>query len=81
MLGTTNKKRVLVVQPLHPAGIAMLEARDDVEIVQCNSIDEDRIAEAARDVHAMTVRTATITRRNHGRCAGSHGRLAAWGRV
>ncbi len=59
----TNKKRVLVIQPLHAKGIAILEARDDVEIVHCDSIDENEIAEAARDVHAFTVRTARITRR------------------
>ena len=59
----TNKKRVLVVQQLHPAGMAMLEARDDVEIVVVNSLDEDLIAEAAKDVHGMTVRGARITKR------------------
>ena len=59
----TNKKRVLVVQELHPAGMAMLEARDDVEIVVVNSLDEDVIAEAAKDVHGMTVRGARITKR------------------
>jgi len=59
----TNKKRVLVVQELHTAGMAMLEARDDVEIVVVNSLDEDVIAEAAKDVHGMTVRGARITKR------------------
>jgi len=59
----TNKKRVLVVQQLHPAGMAMLEARDDVEIVVVNSLDEDLITEAAKDVHGMTVRGARITKR------------------
>lgn len=59
----TNKKRVLVIQPIHPAGHALLESRDDVEYVLLDSADEDEIAEAARDVHAITVRTARITRR------------------
>ncbi|MBH66874.1 MAG: hypothetical protein CMM58_00825 [Rhodospirillaceae bacterium] len=63
MATNTNKKRVLVIQPLHRAGIEMLEARDDIEIVECDSLDEDIIAEAAKDVHAMTVRGATITKR------------------
>ena len=63
MTNNTNKKRVLVIQPLHPAGMAMLEARDDVEIIECDSLDEDVITEAAKDVHAMTVRGATITKR------------------
>jgi D-3-phosphoglycerate dehydrogenase / 2-oxoglutarate reductase len=60
---STNKKRVLVIQQLHPAGMAMLEARDDVEIVVVNSLDEDEIAAAAKDVHGMTVRGAKITKK------------------
>ena len=63
MATTSNKKRVLVIQPLHPAGMEMLRARDDIEIIECDSLDENIIAEAAKDVHAMTVRGATITRR------------------
>ena len=63
MSTNTNKKRVLVIQPLHAAGMAMLEQRDDIEIIQCDSLDEDVIAEAAKDVHAMTVRAAKITKR------------------
>ena len=59
----TNKKRVLVIQPLHPAGMAMLEKRGDIEIIQCNSLDEAVIVEAAKNVHAMTVRGAKITKR------------------
>lgn len=60
---TPNKKRVLVIQDLHPSGMAMLEARDDVEIVVVNSLDEDEIAAAAKDVHGMTVRGARITKK------------------
>ena len=63
MTTSPNRKRVLVIQPLHPDGIAMLEARDDVEIVRCDAIDEESLVEAARDIHAMTVRTARITPR------------------
>ncbi len=63
MTTAPNKKRVLVLQGLHPAGMAMLEARDDVEIVRCDSTDEADIAAAAEGVHAMTVRVAPITKR------------------
>ena len=63
MSTNTNKKRVLVIQPLHAAGMARLEQRDDIEIIQCDSLDEHVIAEAAKDVHAMTVRAAKITKR------------------
>ena len=34
MATTSNKKRVLVIQPLHPAGMEMLRARDDIEIIE-----------------------------------------------
>jgi hypothetical protein len=52
MDNNTNKKRVLVIQPLHSAGMEMLQNRDDIEVIQCDSLDEDVIAEAAKGVHA-----------------------------
>lgn len=63
MDNNTNKKRVLVIQPLHSAGMEMLQNRDDIEVIQCDSLDEDVIAEAAKGVHAMTVRAAKISKR------------------
>ena len=63
MSTNTNMKRVLVIQPLHPKGMAMLEAREDVEIIVRDSINEDDLVAAARNVHAMTVRGARITKR------------------
>ena len=63
MTALPNTKRVLVIQSLDPTGMAMLEARDDIEVVRCTSLDEDEIARAAAGVHAMTVRAARITRR------------------
>jgi len=56
------KRKVLVIQGLHPEGLRLLEGRDDVVPVVLNSNDEQQIVEAARDVEAITVRTARITR-------------------
>ena len=60
---SSNKKKVLVLQGLHQAGMDMLAARDDIEPVVLMSSDEAEIAAAARDVHAITVRTAKVTRK------------------
>ena len=59
----TNKKRVLVIQPLHPAGMEMLNARDDIEIIECDSLDENVIAEAAKDVAGATPTPAELIHR------------------
>ena len=57
----SNKRKVLVVQGLHEEGIKMLEKRQDVDFQVLMSDDENEILEAAKDVHAITVRTANIT--------------------
>jgi len=56
------KRKVLVIQGLHPEGLRRLEGRDDVVPVVLMSNDEQEIIAAARDVEAITVRTARITR-------------------
>ena len=59
----TNKRKVLVVQGLHEEGIKMLENRQDVDFQVLMSDDENEICEAAKDAHAITVRTANITKK------------------
>ena len=59
----TNKRKVLVVQGLHDEGIKMLENRQDVDFQVLMSDDENEICEAAKDAHAITVRTANITKK------------------
>jgi D-3-phosphoglycerate dehydrogenase len=56
------KRKVLVIQGLHPEGLRRLEGRDDVVPLVLMSSDEQEIIDAARDVQAITVRTACITR-------------------
>ena len=59
----TNKKKVLMVQGLHDEGKKLFSLRDDVEAITIMSADENEIMEAAKDVHAITVRTANISRK------------------
>lgn len=56
------RKKVLMVQGLHPEGVKLLAGRADVEPVALLSDVEAEIAAAARDADAITVRSARITR-------------------
>jgi D-3-phosphoglycerate dehydrogenase len=57
-----GRKKVLMVQGLHPEGVKLLAARADLEPVALQSDVEAEIAAAARDADAITVRSARITR-------------------
>ncbi len=48
--------RVLVVQPLHPTAIAMLEARADVEYSVLTDLSEQNLMDHVADVEAITLR-------------------------
>lgn len=56
------KKKILIPQPLHADGMALLTARKDVDLVVLDSSTEAALVPAARDVHAIVVRTARIDR-------------------
>jgi D-3-phosphoglycerate dehydrogenase len=53
-------KRVLVTEPLHQSGMALLEARPDIEIVFAKDITPQVLAEAVTGVHAIAVRVAEL---------------------
>jgi D-3-phosphoglycerate dehydrogenase / 2-oxoglutarate reductase len=48
--------RVLVVQPLHPTALAMLEARPDIEYSVVADLSEQNLIEHVADVDAITLR-------------------------
>lgn len=50
------KHRVLVVQPLHPTAIAMLEERADVEYMVVTDLSEENLLAHVADIDAMTLR-------------------------
>jgi len=48
--------RVLVVQPLHPTAIAMLEARPDIRFTVVTDLSERNLIDHVADIDAMTLR-------------------------
>ena len=56
------KKRVLVVTPIHPAGMKLLEEHDQIELVFSKGVSPAAITAAATGVHAIIVRNGVISR-------------------
>lgn len=54
-------KRVLVTEPLHQSGMAILEARPDIEIVMAKDVTPQTLAEAVAGVHGIAVRVAKLS--------------------
>jgi len=51
---------VLVTEPMHEAGMAMLRARDDIEIVEAEDPTPGTLARLIPGVHAVAVRVAKL---------------------
>ncbi|MBX3502716.1 MAG: hydroxyacid dehydrogenase [Alphaproteobacteria bacterium] len=51
----TNMKRILMPMGMHPAGMALVEARDDVEAVVLNNFTTAQFHEALKDAHGVTL--------------------------
>ena len=56
----TRPKRILLTEPMHPAGPALLDGRADFELIQLADPSPEAIAEALPDVQAIGVRTALL---------------------
>lgn len=56
------KKKILVIQPLHPTAIALLDARKDISYEVMTDFSEATLVKAARNVDAITVRDAPLSR-------------------
>jgi len=54
-------KRILVTEELHPRGMAILEAAQDVEIVRIDNIENQTLRNAIQDVDGIVVRSAIFT--------------------
>jgi D-3-phosphoglycerate dehydrogenase / 2-oxoglutarate reductase len=52
--------KVLIIQPFHEDGMALLRARDDITFEIVDGASEAELAEKIRDADAATVRTATL---------------------
>ncbi len=53
-------KRVLVTEPIHEAGMALLHGRDDIEVVVPRDTGNAAIAEAMAGIHGIAVRTVKL---------------------
>ena len=53
-------KKVLLTEPIHPAGRTILAARGDIEIVETGGISTEHVLEKIADAHAVFVRLARL---------------------
>ena len=53
-------KRVLVTEALHESGMALFEARSDIEIVMAKDTTPETLSEVVVGVHGMAVRVAKL---------------------
>ncbi len=58
----SSRKKVLLLQPIHDAGLVLLQERKDVEIAIASEISEDTLIREIRDVHAIIARATPVTR-------------------
>lgn len=59
-MAAANRRRVLVIQPLHPQGMQLLEQRADVEIVMPATQERAELERLIGDVEAVAVRLTRI---------------------
>lgn len=55
-------KKVLLLQPIHDAGLALLRKRKDIQFTVASNISEESLIREARDVHAIIARASPVTR-------------------
>jgi D-3-phosphoglycerate dehydrogenase len=55
-------RKVLLLQPIHDAGLALLQARKDIRFTIASDISEETLIREAGDVHAIIARASPVTR-------------------
>lgn len=58
----SSRKKIFLLQPIHDAGLALLQGRDDVEIAIASAISEDTLIREIHDAHAIIARSTPVTR-------------------
>jgi D-3-phosphoglycerate dehydrogenase len=58
----SSRRKVLLLQSIHDAGLALLQERNDVEIAVASAISEDTLIREVRDAHAIIARATPVTR-------------------
>jgi len=56
------KRKVLLFQPMHDAGLALLRERDDVQFAVASATSEETLIREVRDAHAIIARSTPVTR-------------------
>ena len=56
------KRKVLLLQPIHEAGLALLRERNDVEIAIASATSQEILVREARDAHAIIARATPVSR-------------------
>ncbi len=59
---SANKKKVLILGPMHPDGMALFDGRDDVEVEVLADLSPETILAKVPGVHGIGVRVAKIDR-------------------
>lgn len=55
-------RKVFLLQPIHDAGVALLRARDDIQVALASDISEETAIREARGAHAIIARARPVTR-------------------
>src|ERR1700728_555098 len=55
-----NIKNILVIQPLHPSAIALLDAREDITYTVVTDFSEDNLLRHAAEADVITIRDAKL---------------------
>ena len=56
------QRKVLLLQPIHDAGVALLRERGDIRVAVASDILEKTLVEEASDAHAIIARASPVTR-------------------
>ena len=57
----SSKKKILIIQPIHPAGIKLLEGNSDYEFEIVDNTDNEFLKSKIKDCDGISIRTAKLT--------------------
>ena len=57
----SSKKKILIIQPIHPTGIKLLEDNSDYEFEIVENTDNEFLKSKIKDCDGISIRTAKLT--------------------
>ena len=57
----SSKKKILIIQPIHPSGIKLLEGNSDYEFEIVDNTDNEFLKSKIKDCDGISIRTAKLT--------------------